>query len=411
VGTVAAGWRDRPGGGDHGAVPRFEPFPGIRYADDLDPARVTSPPYDVIDGAEREALAASHPANAVHVDCPVGDLGSGGSGSPTAGDGDPYVDAARTFDGWRDDGTLVTDAAPSFTIYRMSFTDEGGRARSTTGVIGALTLERPDEGGILPHERTTPKAKSDRLDLLRATKANLSAIWGLSLAGGLSKLLEPPGTPLQDFTDPDGVRHQSWRVDDPAACAAIGEAVGSAPVIIADGHHRFETCLTYRDEAPVDAPGAAATLCLVVELVDDQLTVQPIHRLLSGLPEDVDVAAVLAATYAVEAVAAVAPGNLGLVTASGAYRLRPLADDGTLDTVRLDEALAGLPAHEVAYQHGVSNVLDAVASGRAQAGVLLRPVTVAQIAAVADEGDRMPPKTTFFWPKPRTGVVFRSLTA
>ena len=107
---------------------------------------------------------------------------------------------------------------------------------------------------------------------------------------------------------------------------------------------------------------------------------------------------------------AVAPGELGLVTAEASYCLQPLVDDGTLDTVRLDEALAGLPEHEVEFQHGVANVIDAVTTGRVQAGVLLRPVSVAQIAAVADARDRMPPKTTFFWPKPRTGVVFRSLT-
>jgi uncharacterized protein (DUF1015 family) len=392
------------------AVPRFAPFPGIRYAPGLDPAVVTSPPYDVIDGTERAALAASHPANAVHVDCPVSDLGSGRDGETTAGQ-DPYTEAAGTFERWQADGTLRTDAAPTFTIYRMSFTDEAGRHRATTGVLGALTLERPGEGGILPHERTTPKAKSDRLDLLRATRANLSAIWGLSLADGLSGLLDPAGPPHVDFTDPDGVRHQAWMLVDPGAMAAVADAVGRAPVVIADGHHRYETCLAYRDEAPPEVAGAGATLCFVVELADEQLTVQPIHRLLSGLPVGYDLAAALAAHYDVEPVDAVAPGDLGLVTAAACYRLRPRDDDGTLDTVRLDEALATLPDHAVAYQHGVAQVAAAVEAGRADAGVLLRPVTVDQIAAVADEGERMPPKTTFFWPKPRTGIVFRSLLA
>jgi uncharacterized protein (DUF1015 family) len=394
---------------DDGTVPQFEPFPGTRYAADLDLAAVTSPPYDVIDAAEREALAASHPANAVHVDCPVGDLGSGREGVTGQGT-DPYAEAARTFDRWRADGTLVTDAQPTFTIYRMSFVDEAGVERSTTGALGALTLERPGEGGILPHERTTPKAKSDRLDLLRATKANLSAIWGLSLAGGLSKLLRPSGDPVADLTDPDGVRHQAWVLDDPAACEAITAAVATAPVVIADGHHRFETSLAYRDEAPADAPGAVATLAFVVELVEEQLTVQPIHRLLDGFPEGFDVAGALAEAYEVTPAPSLAPGQLGLVTRDATYALAPRTDDGTLDTVRLDEALAGLPEHTLAYQHGVANVLAAVADGRAQAGVLLRPVTVDQIAAVADAAERMPPKTTFFAPKPRTGIVFRSLT-
>jgi uncharacterized protein (DUF1015 family) len=391
------------------AVPRFEPFPGIRYAPDLELGVVTSPPYDVIDGDERAALAASSPANAVHVDCPVGDLGSGGAG--VGAGGDVYAEAARVFDGWRTDGTLVTDERPSFTLYRMSFTDEAGRGRATTGVLGAIMLERPGSPGasILPHERTTPKAKSDRLDLLRATKANLSAIWGLSLAGGLSKLLDPPGEALGDFTDDDGVRHQSWRIDDPAACAAITDAVASAPVVIADGHHRFETCLAYRDEAGAAVAGADATLIFIVELVDEQLTVQPIHRLLSDLPADFDVPGAFEATYEVTPVEAVAPGELGVVTPAGSFRLVPRVEDDELDTVRLDEALAGFPPHTLAFQHGVANVVDAVGSGRAQAGVLLRPVGVPEISAVAESGERMPPKTTFFWPKPRTGVVFRSL--
>ena len=390
------------------AVVSFSPFAGIRYAPDLDLAVVSSPPYDVIDGAERAALAAQSPANAVHVDCPVGDLGSGGEGAVGGSVADPYADAASTFDRWRAEGTLRTDDRPSFTVYRMSFTDEAGLERSTTGVIGALTIERPGEGDVLPHERTTPKAKSDRLDLLRTTHANLSPIWGLSLADGLTALLDPPGEPVGDLVDPDGVRHQAWRIDDPARCEAIAACVADAPVVIADGHHRYETSLAFRDESP-ELPGAAATMCFVVELVTDQLTVQPIHRLLADLPEGTDVAAALGGTYVVTPVDEVEPGRIGLVTPEQSYALEPHVDDGTLDTVRLDEALAGLPDHQLGYQHGVGNVVRAVGEGRAHAGVLLRPVTVEQIQQVADARDRMPPKTTFFWPKPRTGIVFRSL--
>lgn len=384
-------------------MPRFEPFPGIRYRPSLPLEAVTSPPYDVIDAAERERLAASHPNNAVLVDCPVGDLGAGGAGSVTGAD--CYEQAAAAFRRWQEEGILAVDERPSFTVYRM--TADG---RSTTGVLGALGLERPGEGDVLPHERTTPKAKSDRLDLLRATRANLSAVWGLSLAGGLSRLLEPPGEPLGSFTDPDGVRHESWRVDDPDRCAAIAQAVGSAPVVIADGHHRYETCLTYRDEVGDVVPGSDATLCYVVELAPDQLAVRPIHRVLSGLPAGTDVIDALSSSYEVTPIDGDPPaGVLAVVTPAGSALLSPAIDDGTLDTVRLDEALAGLPAHDVAFQHDSGAVVDAVRSGKADAGLLVRAVTVEQIAAVADARDRMPPKTTFFWPKPRTGIVFRSL--
>jgi uncharacterized protein (DUF1015 family) len=389
-------------------VPRFAPFAGIRYAPGLPLDLVTSPPYDVIDAAQRAALAASHPANAVHVDCPVGDLGAGTEGA--AGTADIYAGAGATFRRWRADGTLVGDDAATFTVYRMRFTDEAGVQRSTTGVIGALALERPGEGDVLPHERTTPKARSDRLDLLRTTRANTSAIWGLSLATGLSKLIEPEGPPRAAVTDEDGVTHEAWRIDDdPELCARIADTVGSAPVVIADGHHRYETCLAYRDEVGDEVPGAAATLCLVVELAPEQLTVRPIHRLLSGLPDGFDVVAALEPAYVVEPVADVAAGQRAVVTSGGAARLERRDDRDLLETVRLGEALAALPPHEVAYQHGVAEVLDAVGSGRAQAGVLLPPVTVDEIARVAHARERMPPKTTFFWPKPRTGFVFRSL--
>jgi uncharacterized protein (DUF1015 family) len=374
-------------------VPRFEPFAGIRYAPALPMAEVTSPPYDVIDAADRARLASSHPDNAVLVDCPVADLGTASSTTGAAGT-DAYDAAGATFDRWRDDGVLVTDDRPTFTVYRMS---AGGRA--TTGVLGALTLERPGEGDVLPHERTTPKAKSDRLDLLRATKANLSAVWGLSMAAGLSALLEPPGEPVADFTDADGVRHQAWRLDDPERLAAVSAAVGRAPVVIADGHHRYETCLAYRDEAGDAVPGASATLCYVVELAADQLAVRPIHRVVDGA----GVADALATAYDLHPGE---PGRPTLVTADGEVRLVPKVDDGTLDTVRLEGALARF---DVAYQHDADVVVDAVRAGKADAGVLLDGVTVEQIAAVAEARDRMPPKTTFFWPKPRTGIVFRSL--
>src|SRR4051794_17831335 len=153
----------------------------------------------------------------------------------------------------------------------------------TLGVIGALGLEPPGTGDVLPHEHTTPKARSDRLDLLRATTANLSPIWGLSLARGLSKLLDPSDArPLGSWTDDDGVGHELWQLTESSAIDSVIETVSTAALVIADGHHRYETCLGFAQERP-DLRGAAATLCFVVELVDEQLTVQPIHRLLQGL--------------------------------------------------------------------------------------------------------------------------------
>ena len=396
-------------------MPRFEPFPGVRYAlDQVAIEDVTAPPYDVIDAEDRAALAARHPHNVVEIDLPIGD-------------GDPYARAAATFQEWIAAGILASDA-PSFYVYRMDYLSETGDPAHTTGVFGALELSRPGEGGILPHEHTTPKAKSDRLNLLRSTAANLSAVWGLSPASGLTTLLETADAPAASWTDDAGVTHSLWVVSDADAIEKIGATVASAPVVIADGHHRYETSLAYRDErrdaatgTPTD-PAYDLVLTYVVELSDEQLTVLPIHRLINGLPEGFDLRAALDPFFVVTPAGPVDPGLTGTMRRQGCLVLverdrvslltpRPEAMEGLrkLDTVRLDAALADLPEHDLTFQHGVDNVVRAVERGDAQAGVLLRPATVKQIIDIAHGGERMPPKTTFFHPKPRTGVVFRSL--
>jgi len=393
-------------------VPRFEPFIGIRYdTATLDPAVVTAPPYDVISSTDRATLVTSSSANVVRIDLPI--------------DGeDPYGDAARQFAQWRAEGVLVDDAQPSFTVYRMDAPDENGIVRHTTGVIGAMELTRPGEGDILPHEFTTPKAKSDRLDLLRSTRSNLSAVWGLSPAQGLTALLDTDEVPLCRF-EADGVTHSVWRITDAERIHAIRTTIGSAPIVIADGHHRYETSLAYRDERrSSDGNGgeAESVMTFVVELVEDELDVGPIHRLLSGLPDGFDLLAALAPYFEVESfVFTDAPtvnrlqelGGLVLVVSDGAWLLRPRAETiaatRDLDSSRLDLALASLPDHALVYQHGVDHIRSAVESGTAQAGVLLRPVTIDQIIEIAEGGEKMPPKSTFFAPKPRTGVVFRSI--
>jgi uncharacterized protein (DUF1015 family) len=400
-------WKD-------GGVARFEPFRGIRYdlgRVELD--RVLAPPYDVIGDDQRSELAGRSDHNAVRVDLPAEEDGE-----------DRYAVARRLLQEWQDDGTLATDGRPSFTVYRMSYRDDADRPRQTTGVIGALELSPPGTD-ILPHEHTTPKAKSDRLDLLRSTRANLSAIWGLSLAKGLTDLLPVDEPPLAEVTDDDGVIHAVWVVDEPSTLAAISAAVADRPVVVADGHHRYETSLAYRqerEEAGGHAGPADSTMAYVVELVEDELTVRAIHRLLAGLPAGFDLRGALHRWFEpLDAPPVERPvteamsdaGALCLVLPDREVLLRPrpeaLGEARDLDSSRLDVALAGLPGHQVTYQHGVDHVRQAVRSGRADAGVLLRPATVAQIEATAHGGERMPPKTTFFHPKPRTGLVFRSL--
>jgi uncharacterized protein (DUF1015 family) len=307
-----------------------------------------------------------------------------------------------------------------------------GRTHTTTGVLGALGLEAPGDGDILPHEETTAKDKADRLNLLRRCRANLSPIWGLSLADGLSAACEPDRPADAVATDDDGVRHELWIVDDADGQARIAAAVAGAPVVIADGHHRFETALAYQageaDGAPAGSPGSDAILALIVELTEDQLDVRPIHRIVSNVPAGTDVAAALAPWFTVGvsvdidddlAHRLVDAGALALVTPDGTRLLHPCDDqfppetfpNGVeLDSRRTTVALrAALPDADVRFHHDIATVAGAVARGEAAAGLLLRPATVAQIKAVAHARGRMPPKTTFFWPKPRTGMVFRPL--
>jgi uncharacterized protein (DUF1015 family) len=159
----------------------------------------------------------------------------------------------------------------------MKFTDSTGKARNVVGVIGALEVVDEGAGGVLPHERTTPKAKTDRLELTRATDANLSPVWGLSLANGLSTLLSEPGELVGSVVDDLGVIHSVERVADGARIAAISSAISSHPVVIADGHHRYAVSRTYRDETRErlnsKSSGAELTMTYVNELIDEQLSV------------------------------------------------------------------------------------------------------------------------------------------
>jgi uncharacterized protein (DUF1015 family) len=398
-------------------VPRFEPFKGLRYRPEVAPiAQVIAPPYDVISSAERTHLASRHQANAVLVELPEPDL---------AGGRDRYAVASDLFTRWQAEGTIVAEKEPSLYPYRM--TDSSGR--TTTGVIGALGLAEPgEESDILPHEQTLPKPKSDRLDLLRATRANLSPIWGLSMAPGVTATFDPTDDePVAEAYDDDGVRHQIWALSDPDAVAAVGAGVASAPVVLADGHHRYETARAYQAECRSANGGVAGphdlVMALVVELSENQLTVGAIHRTVSGLPDGFDLVGALAQWFDVvragaaddRTLGALADSNsLALVSGDRAYLLLPHFETqeevgNDLDSALIATVLSALPAHEVMHRHSVGEALEALREGEGQAAFLLRPVTVKQIDEWANERRRMPPKTTYFSPKPRTGMVFRSL--
>jgi uncharacterized protein (DUF1015 family) len=416
-------------------VPEFVPFRGIRYAlseaspadSSSDVGAVAAPPYDVIDDDSRAALESSHPRNSVRLILPR-----------DAEDGrDRYQVAAACLEEWRRSDALVVDAEPRFYLYEMLFEDEDGRFRRTHGVIGALGLPPPGTDpsavGILPHERTMTTAKSDRLSLLRATRANLDPIWVLSLTDELSARLVPHQVPLIAYCeDHEGVTHRLFPLTDPARVEAVSEGIAAAPVVLADGHHRFETACAYLDErvaAGHDDPGAERIMAFAAELAEGELSVRPIHRLLGAL-DGLDVRGALSGAFTVLDAGPNTPDGvvklrarmrdddaLGLVDRSGLALLRPTRDvtdvDEVLrgvDSVRFDAHVrAALPNATVTFRNDAAAVAALVEKGAADAAMLLRPVTVAQIRAAAFAGVRMPEKTTFFSPKPRTGMVFRSL--
>ncbi len=400
-------------------MPRFEPFAALRYSPDEPLDDVTAPPYDVLSPSDVDDLLSRHDHNIVAVDVPLDRDGPG-----------RYDLAAQRLTSWIEQGVLVRDPSPSLTLYRMEFTDEAGRQRATVGVVGALEVVDEGANGVLPHERTTPKAKTDRLELTRSTSCNLSPIWGLSLTTGLSELLHDAGEPVGQCTDEDGVIHRVERVLDHDRIEAITSAVASSSVLIADGHHHYAISRSYRNEVRAASgrtdTDAELTMTYVAELVDEQLSIDPIHRVYWGLSAG-ELLSQLRRFFVLEEAGRVTPHCAAEAIARGAMCLvRP---DGTgawltprpetfhgvraLDGAYLEHALEGAAARgeafDVTYQHGVQNVLTLLSAGDADVAVLIRPTGIEEIRRTAVERLLMPPKSTFFTPKLRTGLVLRPL--
>jgi uncharacterized protein (DUF1015 family) len=388
----------------------LSPFRATRYdTSKVRPEDVVAPPYDVVGPTERAALSARSPYNAIHVELPDPAL-----------EEQRYEEAARIFSSWHESGVVAVDEVPSLYCYRMSFFAEDGTRRTTTGVLGALGLDLEKRGDVLPHEETTSKDKSDRLSLLEAARTNFSPIWGLSLAEGFGSLCEKAvaDTPAPFAAhDEAGALHECWPVSDPGFLEAAVSKVATAPVLIADGHHRYETACEFA--AHDTSPGAQAVLALVIELSEQQLNVEAIYRLVTGVEPEA-LAAHLEGSFEVRPGPGEAAflreemktaGALGLLSRDRGWLLVPQDEGDELDSVRLRRAIEGLEGAKVSYQHGLEEVSAALVEQRASAAVLIRPVSVPQIAATAHGGRRMPPKSTFFYPKLLTGMVFRELEA
>jgi uncharacterized protein (DUF1015 family) len=432
-------------------VPDIRPFRALRFDPAIvgDLGRVVAPPYDVIGPAERERLVARHPANVVRLDLPVEEPGD----EPD----DRYRRAARTLAAWRSDGTLHKDAHPSVYVYEQTYRVPGGEVeRTQRGFFARLRLEPlGGGGGVLPHERTLSAPKEDRYKLLRATGVNSSPAVGLVadpeavIADRLAAATA--AAPDVDVVDDDGTRHRMWPIDsvgtgESAAAELIG-AASAGPVTIADGHHRYETALRYRDERRMarsceEDPPFDYLLMLFLPDAGD-LTVLPTHRLLRGLGttgtsallggvdrlfevERVSTPDEIVARFSDVAHAPGGGGRFGLWTRDGGALLtarraafEPFLPDGGGALRGLDVALLGaaleqlvdidaeaVSAGAVAYEKSAAEAVAAVnADSGVDAALLLEPTPVAEIEAVARDGDVMPQKSTYFYPKALSGLV------
>ena len=434
-------------------MPEIRPFRALRYNVSTigDPACVVAPPYDVIGDVERDRLLARHAANIVRLDLPRAEAGD----EPD----DRYRRAARTLAGWRSDGTLHKDPHPSVYVYDQTYLVPGTEAsRTQVGFFARLRLEPSGPGsGVLPHERTLAGPREDRYKLLRATGVNTSPVVVLyddpAATGGAVLDTIRARKPDLEIVDDDGVQHRLWAVladgDAAPTVAPLLAAASADPVTIADGHHRYETALRYRDERRMsrsceEDPPFDYLLTLFLEATRQPLTVLPTHRIVRGLGDD-GVARVLAGLddlfevrrgiEAAElrdvfgAIGLVSGGNgqFGLWTRAGGAILSArrsafealLPAGGAavrgLDVTLLRVTLARLAgigddavaAGAIEFTKSVTEAIARVDAGErgADAAFLLEPTPVASIAAVARHGDVMPQKSTYFYPKALSGLV------
>ncbi len=422
----------------------IQPFRGLHYAPARLSAQVLAPPFDVIDEPLREQLLAASSYNVVRIDK-----------GPAEHDESWYEQAAATKATWLREGILEQDDTPAFYGYRQVFQVDS-QERERIGFIAAVRLQ-PWGQGIHPHEHTRASDRADRLRHMQALSAQMSPVFGLfsDPQGEVEPLLSCPGDPLLAETQIDGVTHSFWRITDPQTLAALQSFLAPREIVIADGHHRYETALAYQTERraaegdPAEIRPYDYVMMYLTRAEAPGLTILPTHRLLLG-EEAVDEEALLHALHTDfelrplwdkarwrQALAEAAQGSvaLGLVLPHmgtfvlrlrDAARLAAAAPEAPPELRSLDvtilqklilEPLMDISAESLAAGERVHYTIDAhqaiaaVARGEAQAAFLLNPTSVQQVWQAACHGLTMPQKSTYFYPKLLTGLVFRPLDA
>jgi uncharacterized protein (DUF1015 family) len=416
----------------------LRPFRSIRFSPRVIRERGLSslfaPPYDQISAELQDELYRRAPENIVRITHPKKDVA------------DPYTEAAKTQADWLAGGILEKERRPALWIYRQTFVADGA-TRVRNALVGLVRLEEYATGAIRPHERTLARPKEDRLALLSATKADLELIFLLTRAPLASALgtRRPPDLTAESS---DGVRHDAFRVSDYAAHVELQGLVKNAESIIADGHHRYETALAFsKDPAAEKLPGARYKLCAIVDVESPGVVVRPIHRLLSDLPdwrpvrtlhaardyfELTEFDAPLEAWAALEAharrfpafVLYAPPSRPVLMTLKEKPEPLPWPEGRSeewkaLDVAALEvaffDALLGIRTDAIARGERIAFTSDALAAiaavdgEKAQAAVLMRATTVSDVEAVVGSGDRLPQKSTHFFPKMYSGLFGVSL--
>ncbi len=434
---------------------RVIPFHGLRYNRDLGPdlSRIASPPYDIISPRQQLLYHQKHPNNAINLDF--------GLTFPGDNDGENrYTRAAGLLRKWLDEKILLPESVPAVYLLREEYQVPGGGAAVREGLIAAIRLSDFREGKILPHEETAAGPKQDRLRLIEATQANLSPIFCLysDPADAIVRAAATgSGNPDAALIDEAGTRHSLWVLKDGAADAAC-RALSGKTLLIADGHHRYETMLAYRDRRRAqEHPGSERpydfTMAYLTNMDNDSRWILPVHRFVSGLAAETlaGFKVSLGRNFEIKDVEGSGAGRqakmvqmmarldgernaFGLYLAdSGSYhvlvarRPRPLLpeSDGrsaafrSLDIAVLDNMiLAGwlgiAPGGAGAWVEYVERTDAAFKKinkkgDSFQIGLFVNPVSMTEIKAVAAAGEKMPPKSTYFYPKPLTGLVFRSL--
>ncbi len=421
-------------------MPVVRPFQGLRFTEAAGPlASNVAPPYDVISDSERAALAGQSEYNVVHLTLP----------EQEPDDRSKFVKYARSasrLQHWRTSGHLAPESRPAFYRYAQTFSIPGYSERlERTSLISLIKTEPYEKGVVLPHEQTFPKHKEDRLRILEATRAHLECIYGLYEDSGECQdaVNSAPHDLVADVTTPDGVRHVLQAITHPDSVVGIEQMLADKKVWIADGHHRYETACTFRAQLG-ERDGLVAEDFMMMALgsmADPGLVLLPTHRMLKRMTGTVDeLKAKLATVFdlsplpngelmaAIEAVereggrafGVALPGGEGLVA-----RVRNLTQLGTLvegdaskrlkelDVTLLHEIifgqLLGLTGHDFFdYTRDPAEAVAAVDQG-SPAAFLMNPPTVADMKDIALGGEKMPQKSTFYYPKILSGLVLWSL--